>query len=146
MSIDEMQLISDECCAWAKQNGLNWNPLKSKLLKMLEYLRESDQQHTVREQEHEPTQVVVLDSVEIKCCSMAEYLGLCIDSKRGLMSKNVGDLNARCMAAVHTLLGQKWFSLGLHPKFFATLYDTYVRSIILYGSELLSLEDRRPLL
>lgn len=40
---------------------------------------------------------------------------------------------------------QKWFSLSLKPKFLASLYDTYVRSTLIYGSELLTIEERQPL-
>lgn len=62
------------------------------------------------------------------------------------MCKDVLELKAKGMKAVYTLKSQKWFSLGLNPKFIATIYDTYVRSIVVYGSELLSSEERRSLL
>lgn len=74
-----------------------------------------------------------------------EYLGLRVDTVRGLISKDIQDLKTRGLAAVHTLLNHMWFSLGLDPKFISTLYDTYVRSIISYGSELLLTSERNPL-
>lgn len=36
---DEMQAIADKCCEWAEANGLKWNSLKSKLLRMIRQLR-----------------------------------------------------------------------------------------------------------
>lgn len=62
------------------------------------------------------------------------------------MCKDVSELKTRGMSTVHTLTSQKWLYFCLNPKFIATLYDSYVRTIILYGSELLSSTERRPLL
>lgn len=42
------------------------------------------------------------------------------------------------------LLHEPWFNLALKPVHIARAYQTYVRSIILYGAELLSHEDRKP--
>lgn len=40
------------------------------------------------------------------------------------------------------LSSQNWFSLSLKPRFLSNLYNTYVRSILLYGSELLLAEKQ----
>lgn len=46
-TLDEMQAISDTCCTWAEANGLNWNPQKSQLLRMIMRAREA--RHTAEE-------------------------------------------------------------------------------------------------
>lgn len=40
---------------------------------------------------------------------------------------------------------EKWFSLVLHPKYLANIYNTYIRSLVLYGSKLLTTQERKPL-
>lgn len=43
------------------------------------------------------------------------------------------------------LIDEPWFTLALQPTHIARSYQTYVRSILLFGSELLRHDERKPL-
>lgn len=44
------------------------------------------------------------------------------------------------------MTNQKRFSLSLDLKHIATLFETHVRSLIMYGAELLTKEERKPIM
>lgn len=73
-TLDMMQAIADACCLWAEENGLNWNPTKYQLLRMLVHLRGAQQRTAPRV--HERAAEMKLNNVEVKCNEEAEYLGL----------------------------------------------------------------------
>lgn len=60
----------------------------------------------------------------------ADYLGLRINTSRGFICKEPKNLLARGKMVAIMMVKEKWFSLRLHPKFIANIYDTYVRSAL----------------
>lgn len=161
VTIDEMKEIAEFCCKWAADNGLNWNPLKSKLLKMFSQAYEThtkigpSQQGThqgERTGHQEPTEAadsedeITLDGKVISRSEEADYLGLVINTRRGFVCKPTTDLLNKGRGTILMISKERWFSLKLKPRHIANIYNTYVRSILLYGSELLTHEEREPLL
>lgn len=45
---------------------------------------------------------------------------------------------------MHMLTNAAWFDLHLEPKFIVKECVTYVRSVLIYGSELLNEEAQKP--
>lgn len=127
-----MQVVTNTCCAWAKANCLNWNPLKSQLLRMITQVTEKQGHPTRHEQNNVPAHSVVLDNVSVTCSDGADYLGLRINKRRGLICKDMSDMKAKGTAAVFNLTTQKWFSLCLNPKFLINLYDTSTLHVCAY--------------
>lgn len=68
-----------------------------------------------------------------------------INTNRGLICKRPKSLLEKGKLAVFKMSQEKWFSICLPPKHLPNIYDTYVRSLVLYGSELLNRQERRPL-
>lgn len=75
---------------------------------------------------------------------VVENLGLLL-TKDGFRGKDIAELKKKYMNAVHMLIDEPLFNLTLHPKHIAKSYRTYVRSILMYGAELLNHVDRKPL-
>lgn len=79
-TVEQMQEIATECCRWARANGLNWNPEKSQLLRILlqpnrsqqtgNQLSDDIQQH----QQHNGKQSVELDGKIVEGAEEADYL------------------------------------------------------------------------
>lgn len=84
---------------------------------------------------------VQLDGALLQFVDTVEYLGLQI-CKRGFIGKMSEELETKCNGDLQTLIIEPWFNLSLHPKHIARSYQTYIRSIILYGAELMGHEDR----
>lgn len=63
----------------------------------------------------------------------------------GFIFKGPTTLLAKGKQILAMLSLEKWFSLSLSLKYIANIYQTYVRSGLLYGSELLNKQERRPL-
>lgn len=72
-------------------------------------------------------------------------MGMMINIRRGFVCKDPATLLARGRGIVMMISKEKWFSLSLHPKHVVNIYETYVRSILMYVSELLTEQERQPL-
>lgn len=75
---------------------------------------------------------------------IVEYLGLLLN-REGFKGKDPAELKEKCNNALKMLTHEPWFNLDLHAKHISRAYQTYVRSILLYGAELLYYDDRQPL-
>lgn len=126
--------------AWAKRNGLRWSPEKSQLLRLVRQLVNA-QKHAELERQKE-NQVITLDGTRVPGSEMAEYLGLRISTTRGVISKNTKELLTKGKAAIFLMTSEKWFSLSIPPRHMANMFATHVLSIVTYGSELLSKQER----
>lgn len=171
MTLEQMQQIADECCKWANENGLRWNPLKSQLIILLLELRarrtgeiQGDTQtnagtgpntqsnETTSIQEGESASgtghgaVVKLDEKMVKGSEVADYLGLRVHNRRGLICKEPNALQEKGIQATFMISKEKWFSLSQHPRFLSNIYDTHIRSSIMYGIEILITAERQPLI
>lgn len=118
------------CAQWATKNGLSWNPSTSQVLRLKAVA--AGQKTTVE-----------INGVQLEFKDVVEYLGLLL-SKDEFKGKNIVELKEKTMNAVQMLINEPWFNLALHPKHIAQAYHTYVRRILLFGSELLNVEDRKP--
>lgn len=157
VGIEEMQAIADACCKWARENGFNWNPIKSQLIRILhnmhtrEQLLTTNQPPTVTQARDEQNQAVnnmdsvTLDGTTVQSSEVADYLGMRV-SNSGFVSRDINTLAKKGTEAIMIINREEWFSLKMHPKHISGIYDTYVRSTILYGNELLSHEHRKPLI
>lgn len=67
-----------------------------------------------------------------------------ISTSRGVICKDPKVILAKGRSVSMMMVNEKWFSLSLHPKHIGNIYATHVRSLVLYGSELLTLQDRKP--
>lgn len=72
-----------------------------------------------------------------------EYLGLRLD-RQGFLGKEVSTVEEKSPAAVHVLINEVWFNLNLEPKYIAREFLSHVRSTMLYGTESLTMEARKP--
>lgn len=129
-TLEHMQSIATTCCKWAKENGLRWNPDKSHFLSILLNIhgeqqreRQADNLENLR-QEAPQQQAVLLDDVPVVWSGEADYLGLRINTGRGFIFKEWKNLLARGKMLSVMMVKEKWFSLRLHPKFKANIYDT----------------------
>lgn len=103
-----------------------WNPAKSQVLDLTP---------------NADTAEVNIGGVPIKCTSEVEYLGLRLD-KNGFLGKEPKKVEEKGRAAIHMLVNATWFDLNLEPKHIVKEYMTYVRSILVYGAELLTKKAR----
>lgn len=127
-TVSGLQLLLYICEKWAKENGLEWNPAKSQVLQI---------DTTIPL----PEVTVALVGTRLKVMDMVEYLGLRL-TKDGFVGKDPKDLLGKATAAIHMLTSEPWFSLALQPVHISRAFQTYVRSVITYGAELLSSRDR----
>lgn len=58
----------------------------------------------------------------------------------GFLGKDSKQVEGKGRAAVHMLTNAAWLDLNLEPKFITKEYTTYVRTTLMYGSELLTKE------
>lgn len=116
-TLEEMQVIVDTFCEWAKSNGLNWNPLKSQFLRMITQLIESQESDSLIERIYESKESVVTNNKVVDFSSKADYQGLQVNTVKYFIFKNVTDLNKNGRTAVFMMMVQKWFSLILNPNF-----------------------------
>lgn len=86
-----------------------------------------------------------LDGKDILSSEEADYLGMRININRGFICKDPKDLLEKGKPVAVMLTLEKWFSLSLNPRHLANIYETHVRSLVLYESELLMEQERRPL-
>lgn len=105
--------------------------------------------HNALKQPESVTKAPVMDKIklagiDVHISIMADYLGLRVHSSRGLICKDVELLKAKGCAALYMMTGEKWFSLQLQPKRISNLYETHVRSTLLYGTEILTVVEQRP--
>lgn len=162
VTLEQMQVIADTCFTWARENGLNWNPLKSQFLKLLMRLQntpdgmDAEQEERGRQMTQQVMQsiagvddevgsTVILAGEEVKISQEVDYLGLMVHTERVFICKDIVDMRNRVLGAIHIITKETWFSMNLHPKFIANLYETHVRSILVYGSKLLTHEELSPL-
>lgn len=148
-TLEQMQVIANACCRWAKTNGLQWNPEKSQLLRMILQLRmeqaEGSTIHETANTQGNDRLEVSLDNKTISPSEEADYLGMKINIRRGFVCKDPAVILAKGKGIVMMISKEKWFSLNLHPKQIANIYEKYVFSLLLYGSEILTDEERQPL-
>lgn len=76
---------------------------------------------------------------------MVEYIGFCL-SKDGFLGKDPVQVDEKVRAALHILVSEEWFDLNLEPKHVAREFLSHVRSTLLFGADLLSLEAKAPFL
>lgn len=125
-----LQVLLKVCESWAIRNGLKWNPTKSQVLRVNPAGRSQDAE-------------VKLDGVKLNFIDVIEYLGLQLAGK-GFTGKIKSELLDKCTSTLQLMLNEPWFSMALRKKHISRAYKTYVRSIMLYGAELLSHEDWKP--
>lgn len=152
-TLEQMQTIADECSAWAKKNGLRWNPEKSQLVQIMRHLRTTRQSteqipslsatQTKQPTHPHPLQIITLDGSKVTNCTDVDYLDMRISTSRGIICKDPQALLAKVKSVFMMLSKEKWFTLSLHPKNIASIYTTYIRSGILYGSKLLNSDERQ---
>lgn len=130
-TIEGLHTLLDLCAQWASKNGLSWNPTKSQMLRLKAALAGQ-------------TITMEINGVQLEVKDVVEYLGLLL-TKDGFKGKNIVELKEKTMNAVQMLINELRFNLALHPKNISQAYQTYVRSILLYGAEYLNVEDRKPL-
>lgn len=87
---------------------------------------------------------VQLGGTRLKATDMVEYLGLRV-TRDGFVGKDPKDLMTKATAAIHMLTAEPWFTLALPPTHIARAFQTYVRSVITYGAELLPSRERYAL-
>lgn len=66
-------------------------------------------------------------------------------TREGFRGKDANELYSKFNAALQILLEEPWFTLALSTKHISRAYQSYVRSILLYGAELLTHSDRKTL-
>lgn len=89
--------------------------------------------------------IITLDGKAIHNSEEADYLGMLINIRHGFICKDPKEFLSKGKSVAAMLSPEKWFSLIIHPKNIANLYQTHVRSLVLYGSELLSEAEQKPL-
>lgn len=82
--------------------------------------------------------------MEVHGSEEAEYLGLNIHTNRGLICQDVVTLRVKDLSALFMIINEKWFSIRFQPKLLSNLYETHVRSILLYGAEILISKEQKP--
>lgn len=159
-TLDEMQEIANTCYKWGATNGLKWNPLKLQLLKMLLKISNAHNQATnptgtqtneqvvqqVAVPPVEATTKITLNGTVVRSSEEADYLVLLINTRRGFICKDTSELLTKGKGSVTLISKNKWFSLQVQPKHIANIYDTHFRSSLMYGSKLLTLKERQPLI
>lgn len=130
-SIEGLQKLLDIYACWAARNGLNWNPTKSQVMRLGP--PDTTQDTTVK-----------LNGTVLTLTEEVDYLGLIL-TREGFKGKDKKELLEKCTGALQMLINEPSFDLSLHPKHIAQAYRTYVRSIMLYGAELLNTADRQTL-
>lgn len=65
-------------------------------------------------------------------------------TKLGFLGKDPEVFKEKARAALHMLVNEVWFTLYLEPKHFIREFLSHVRSVMLYGAELLTVEARAP--
>lgn len=85
-----------------------------------------------------------LGGTPLKVTNTIEYLGLQL-TRDGFRGKDRIELSTKRNAALQMLIAEPWFTLALPTKHIVRVYQSYVRSILLYGAELLSHEDHQEL-
>lgn len=124
---EEMQAITDTCCAWARKNNLRLNPKKSQLLRMIMAIR-AEQQRTVTAGKTETgEQQIKLDGTRVQGSDEADYLGMKISTKRGVVCEDGTELITKGKAWIAMISSEKWFYLSLQPNFLAKIYETQFR-------------------
>lgn len=78
--------------------------------------------------------MVELDGVQLAFKEVVEYLGLLL-TKSGFKGKDPEELRTKCNGALQMILNEPWYNIALQPTHIARSYQTYVRSILLYGAE-----------
>lgn len=74
---------------------------------------------------------------------VVEYLGLRLSSQ-GFQGKDVSIVEEKSRAMVHILVKEVWFNLNLEPKYINREYISHACSTMLYDTELLATEARKP--
>lgn len=106
-------------------NGLEWNPLKSQLLRMLLNVQPTQHTTTNTTKTDIKTDTVRLNEAVVKSCEEADYLGLIINTRRGFICKDAEVLRNKGKTATMLITKEKCFSLTLHPKYFVNIYLTH---------------------
>lgn len=128
---DGLQIALNACHSWARTNRLLWNSAQSQVLNTQP---EAGAKDTVK-----------LGGVNLAWADEVEYLGLRL-SKDGFLGKQLAEVEEKGRGAVHMLTNEVWFNMHLEPKFITREFISRVRSVMLYGSELLTTQAREPFL
>lgn len=121
-SQEELQRLLDTCTSWAERNRLVWKPAKCVI---------------VTDNEDSLTQPLTLAGQTLGCSTEAQYLGIKIKPS-GFSKQADKAVELKCRRACTAITSQPFFGPDLPLFTIRALYCTNLRSILLYGSALVT--------